>query len=78
MEATILRPSDLAHVALTLGGSAHVNRAELEVGAVSLRAYTKSGRPRFRRGSTLPLYIGAALIHPAYTRQPLNSEQKGD
>lgn len=71
-EPARLRPSDLTQIALTLGGHAYVSRADLEAGAVSLRAYTKSGQQRFRRGSTLPVYIGAALIHPAYKANPRN------
>ncbi len=61
-----IHPSALTYVALTLGGHAYVSRAALESGSPSMRAYTKAGKPRSRRNSASPLYIGPALIHPAY------------
>lgn len=64
---------NLVEVALTLGGHAYVNRSELESGSASLRAYTKAGKPRNRRGSSMPLYIGRALIHPAYKGELANA-----
>lgn len=53
-------------VSFILGGSAYVSRAEWESGAVSLRAFTKAGKPRNRRAryrgeATPPLFISRCL-----------------
>jgi hypothetical protein len=69
--APTLRPCDVVSVALTLGGSVFVSRAALAAGDPGLRVYTKAGKPRNRRGSSLPMGTGRALIHPAYTPEPV-------
>lgn len=48
-------------VTFILGGGAYVSAADWASGAVSMRAYTKRGKPRNRRGSSLPLWIGRRL-----------------
>ena len=53
-------------VSFILGGSAYVSRAEWDSGAVSLRAYTKAGKPRNRRAryrgeETPPLIVSRCL-----------------
>lgn len=57
-----LKPSEVECVALTLGGSCYVSRAALAAGSHSLRCYTKTGKPRYRRGSVIPLMTGPALL----------------
>jgi len=54
------RPAVMS-VSLILGGSLYVSREEWASGALSLRAYTKAGKPRNRRGSPSPLYVGRCL-----------------
>lgn len=49
-------------VTFILGGSTYVNLAEWQGGAHSLRAHTKAGKPRNRRGTDLPLLVGRCLL----------------
>ena len=66
----------LKSVCLILGGRAFVSRADWHSGRLDLRAYTKAGKPRFRRGWLSPLYISRCLtidsigeLHAATTQQ---------
>ncbi|USN14380.1 hypothetical protein KABACHOK_05670 [Brevundimonas phage vB_BpoS-Kabachok] len=56
-----MRPA-VEQVSFILGGSTYVSRAELASGSLSLRAYTKAGKPRNRRGSDLPLLVSRCLL----------------
>lgn len=56
-----MKRTDLIEVSHILGGTSFISQADWNSGALSLRTYTKAGKPRNRRCSSLPLYVSRAL-----------------
>lgn len=51
----------IRHVSFILGGAAYVSREAWDRGDLGLRALTKRGKPRNRRGSDMPLMVSRCL-----------------